>query len=132
MIQTLRHMHEGSDITRAHFRHHAASMNFRSLLYNPKICRDLLVQPAPYDVQKHLMFSRAKRGEALRDRVDFLSGLPHCMVALDGNLNRAKQVVSAHRLRQEVDGTRFHCLHTGGEVALPADENDRTAAAFAG
>ena len=52
-----------------------------------------------------------------------------CLAGLPGPIRRAgycgKQRLVFHGFFKEVDGSRFHCAHAGGNLAMPGEENHR-------
>src|SRR4051794_23652542 len=97
-------------------------------LYGPfsktEVAGDLFSKAALCDLHHDLALARAQRFKTFPECSQILFTCPPGTIASETDLDGIEKVLITERLRQELNGTTFHCLHRHGNVTVPCDEYD--------
>src|ERR1700752_1802758 len=100
-------------------------MNVDCLLANIKLHGNLFVESPDDDQLHHGTLAWRKRLNPLSQFANFHLLLPGRAIALNPLLNSIEQVLIAKRLRQKLDGPRFHGLDRHWNITMAGDKDDR-------
>src|SRR5262249_7634246 len=121
--ESRREVHQFGHGPRLHLRHHVPALLLDGRFGSAQLAGDLLVEETGDDPCQHIALSWGERSvpaPKLRALLTLHTDRP---VALDSASNGVEHLLLAERLRQELDGARFHSPDRHGDVAVTGDED---------
>src|SRR6516225_4472915 len=94
-------------------------------LSNAHVGGNLLVQPPLCNLSQYAELPRRQGVDACPQPTQRFVLLAPGTIAFEPEIDCVKKVLIAEWLREELDGTPFHRLHSHGNVAVPSDEDNR-------
>jgi hypothetical protein len=110
--------------TREHFRHHARTVHFDSLLAGAQLRSNLLVQSATNDPRHYFPFAWCKRLETTMNEAANLGLRAVFLIAPKRLLDCGKQPKIVDGLGQKIDGALLHRGNAHADVTDSGQEND--------
>ena len=108
-----------------HLPHHIAAMYLHRTLAYAHIAGDLLVQPALCNLSQYAELTRGQGLDSCPKSTNRFILLAPGTIACEPEVDCVKKLLVAEWLREKLDSTPFHRLHTHWNVAVPSDENNR-------